>query len=293
MMKSLVFLTTMLGTVAVLACLPAQAQTKSTNVIAAPDYSSGGASAPLSDGKFYTSESDGRPGVKFFALGVQALRKGDYRHAVEMYKVAASWAYKPAEYNLGIMYFKGQGVPVDRPLGAAWMVLAAERGTPLYVRARNVMVTALSKEEFARTDELWSQLKPTYGDAVALARAKAEWIRTGRSATGSHLGHGMGELLVGNGGIGGTQAPQTNPATHTIGRPVPQTAWGVFGGQSVVDGSIAYQQFQQSDNPYDPIFLKNRTGHVTVEPMQLLEHGKHPSEQKPVPSSSTQPPRNA
>lgn len=38
-----------------------------------------------------------------------------------------------------------------------------------------------------------------------------------------------------------------------------------------VDGSVAYQQFQQSDNPYSPIFLKNRTGTVTVAPLQSVK----------------------
>jgi len=88
-----------------------------SDVISAPGYGSGVSAGSLSNGDFNTPESDGRPGVKFFTLGVQAFRKGDYRHAIDMYKVAASWAYKPAEYNLGVMYFKGQGIPVDRPLG--------------------------------------------------------------------------------------------------------------------------------------------------------------------------------
>ena len=64
-----------------------------------------------------------------------------------------------AEYNLGVMYFKGQGVPVDRARGAVWMVLAAERGQPEYVKARDLMATVLSKPEFARTDDLWGALK--------------------------------------------------------------------------------------------------------------------------------------
>lgn len=105
----------------------AQLQLLNRGTMAAPDYGSGASAGALSNRNFNTPESDGRPGVKFFTLGMQAFRKGDYRHAVDMYKVAASWAYKPAEYNLGVMYFKGQGVPVNRALGAAWMVLAAER----------------------------------------------------------------------------------------------------------------------------------------------------------------------
>jgi hypothetical protein len=37
-----------------------------------------------------------------------------------------------------------------------------------------------------------------------------------------------------------------------------------------LDGSVAYRQFLQSDNPYDPVFLKSRTGSVSVEPLQQV-----------------------
>lgn len=156
------------GTVLLAAMGAASAQTDApTNTAAGPDYSSDASTGMMSDTNFNSPTSDGRPGVYFFALGVQAVKKGDYRHALGMYKVAASWAYKPAEYNLGVMYFKGQGVPVDRARGAAWMILAAERGTPSYVRARDLMVTALTNVQFQQADQIWNELKPTYGDASA------------------------------------------------------------------------------------------------------------------------------
>jgi len=261
------------GVVAVGFSLPALAQSNvSSGIVAAPDYGSGAAAGAMSDGNFNTPESDGRPGVKFFTLGVQAFRKGEYRHAIDMYKVAASWAYKPAEYNLAVMYFKGQGVPMDRPLGAAWMVLAAERGDSRYVQARDMMVTLLSKSEFVQTDEHWGALKKTYGDAVALRRARAQWAWVKTHQTGTRVGGATGELSVGvlDGG-------HTPVSLNTAGKPVKTTttAAGLLQGGSI-DGSVAYRQFQQSDDPYDPVFLENRRGTVKVEPLTPLE----PSENK-------------
>jgi hypothetical protein len=193
-----IFIAVICGAVACVFSLPSLAQSSiASGIVAAPDYGSGAAAGNLSNGNFNTPESEGRPGVKFFALGVQAFRKGDYRHAIDMYKVAASWAYKPAEYNLAVMYFKGQGVPVDRPLGAAWMVLAAERGDASYVQARDMMVTLLSKSEFMQTDEHWGSLRKTYGDAVALRRAKAQWAWVKTHQTGTRVGGTTGELSVG------------------------------------------------------------------------------------------------
>lgn len=252
--------------------------------VTAPDYGSGAAAGALSDSNYNTPESDGRPGVKFFAYGVAAFRKGDYRHAVDMYKVAASWAYKPAEYNLGLMYFRGEGVPVNRPLGAAWMVLAAERGNPEYVKAQDLMVTALSSAQFERTDEYWMDLRKTYGDKVALRRAKAQWAWVKSQKTGSRVGGQAGELSVGVLDTGHT--PVSLSASGDPIR-VTTTAAGMMQGGSL-DGSIAYRQFQQSENPYSPVFLgKSRNGKATVGPLQPIDHRVKAVPEQPAGGSSS------
>jgi len=294
MMRSGAFLVTvLLSMIAMVTYRSAQAQiTMATDVIAAPDYDSGASAGAMSNGNFNTPESDGRPGVKFFTLGVQAFRKGDYRHAIDMYKVAASWAYKPAEYNLAVMYFKGQGIPVDRPRGAAWMVLAAERGDLTYAKARDLMVTVLSRTEFAKTDEIWSELKRAYGDKVALRRAKAQWAWVKTHQTGTRVGGATGELAIGALDAGHAPRP-LGPGGRSSS--VVTNGFGVMQGGSV-DGAIAYRQFQQSDDPYDPIFLKNRTGTVKVEPLTPLKPGdsKRPDKKSDGSTpSSTQPPRSA
>ena len=283
--RAMPFAVIIAGAIAIALSPSSSAQTMlQPKAIAAPDYGSDASAGSLSNGNFNTPESDGRPGVKFFTLGVQAFRKGDYAHAIDMYKVAASWAYKPAEYNLGVMYFKGQGIPVDRPLGAAWMVLAAERGDAQYIKARDVMITMLSEAQFARTDGLWGELKRTYGDKVALRRAKAQWAWVKTHQTGTRVGGITGELAVGI--LDGGHTPKS---VGMGGRSATTTTNGFSLMQSgSVDGAIAYRQFQQSDNPYDPIFLRNRAGKVTVEPLQSVKRNKQSEEQKPA-SSSSQP----
>ena len=287
-----IFIAVICGAVACVFSLPSLAQSSiASGIVAAPDYGSGAAAGNLSNGNFNTPESEGRPGVKFFALGVQAFRKGDYRHAIDMYKVAASWAYKPAEYNLAVMYFKGQGVPVDRPLGAAWMVLAAEHGDASYVQARDMMVTLLSKSQFMQTDEHWGSLRKTYGDAVALRRAKAQWAWVKTHQTGTRVGGTTGELSVGVLDGGHT------PCFAQRWRQTREDGYGaaILQGGSI-DGSIAYRQFRQSDDPYDPVFLKNRRGTVEVEPLTPLRSNdnKRPAKEQrndQIPPSA--PPRSA
>lgn len=243
---------------------PALAQTDSADhAKAAPDYDSGVASWGMSDANFNTPESDGRPGVYFFNLGARAFRKGDYQHAINMYQVAASWAYKPAEYNLGVMFYKGQGVPVDRPLGAAWIVLAAERKDPQYVKTQNLFITMLTDAQFERTNQLWRDLKSTYGDTVALPRAKAQWQWAKTHQTGTRTGSSSGPLLVGV--LDGGHSPSdTKPNGQSVRMALTPGAM-MHGG--AVDGSMAYRQLHESDNPYDPIFLKNIEGTVEVKPL--------------------------
>lgn len=253
---------------------PAQAQI-GTHAVAAPDYSSDVQAGNMSPSASNTPESDGRPGVYYFNLGAEAFRKGDYRHAVEMYKVAASWAYKPAEYDLALMYYRGNGVPKDRALGAAWMILAAERNTPIYVRARDLMITQLSDSEFHRTDESWNELKHTYGDEVALHRAKAQWAYVRNNKTGTRVGGGVGELRVG--GVDPGHAPKSAPVGPG-GSGV--NAMNLMHGGGV-DGAIAYSEFEQSSNPYDPVFQKNLTGTATVGPLTPAKASDTSSQQQP------------
>ncbi len=69
-----------------------------------------------------------------FLLGVM-YDKGqgvpqDYAEAVEWWRKAAEQGYAKAQYNLGVMYGKGQGVPQDYVLAHMWFDLAASGYAP-------------------------------------------------------------------------------------------------------------------------------------------------------------------
>jgi len=196
-----------------------------------------------------------------------------------MYEVAAAWAFKPAEYNLAIMYARGQGIPVDLPRGMAWMALAAERNEKRYVDAREVIYAELTKEQFEQANGIWRELKKTYGDEVALRRAKARWAQVRASMTGSRVGS-VGNLSVGmpNANMG-DPSNQKNQKTGNNVHTSSSTAAEITGGNGV-DGSIAYRQLRDSDNPYDPKFKAGAIGTATVgEPTQVKD-GAH-DESKP------------
>ena len=181
-----------------------------------------------------------------------------------MYQVAASWAFKPAEYNLGVMYLNDQGTPVDLPRALAWMALAAERNDPQYVKARNLINGHLTDAQFKQANVILAQLAPTYSDKVALARAKARWSEVRASATGSHVGSTTGPLVVSS-----NNDPSHMGSPHLTGSVGALFSGNALNGGDNTGGYAAYQQLHASNNPYDPKFkwLPGATGIVTVEPL--------------------------
>jgi hypothetical protein len=255
------------GLLVALSVTPLSAWSQSDDGTVAPAYRSlENAKRLQGNGSFVSPEDHGRPGEVFFLRAAAAVRHEDYKFAADMYKVAASWAFKPAQYNLAVMYFKGEGVAVDKPLAMAWAALAAERGEQDYVDARELIYSTLGTAEFAKANEIWRDLKKTYGDDVALRRAKARWAEVRNNVTGSHVGS-VGHLLVGNGYDTGHLGNVTAGLTPKAA-PFSDSPFGPAGA-GAVDGSIAYRQLHESDNPYDPKFERH-PGTATVEPLVPL-----------------------
>ncbi len=237
----------------------------------APDYDSDTTADHRADAAtdFSDPESSARPGVVFFVEGARAFSHENYEFAVEMYQVAASWAYKPAAYNLGVMYAKGEGVKADLPRALAGMALAAERGDKTYVAAREAVYGSMTQAQFDQANQIWRNLKPTYGDAVALQRAKTRWKDVLRSATGSHVGF-VGNLQIGADDATGSSQREARPdgsiAPLSSADSV-RTAFDVMGGRQQ-DGTLAYRQLQESGNPYDPKFAREQIGTAIVGPLR-------------------------
>ena len=253
----------------------------------APLYGSDTDIGRVQSSAYNTPESDGRPGQYFFDLGAQAVKQKDYAHAIAMYKVAASWAYKPAEYNLAVMYLSGQGAPVDLPRALAWMALAAERNDPQYVKARNLINGHLNDAQFKQANMILAELSPTYGDKVALARAETRWREVRAGVTGSRVGSAAGHVQVG--AIASDPNHMRSPYYDVGGGShVSKVAFAVVGTHQT-DGAVAYQQLRESNNPYDPKFEwhPGATGTVTVEPLTPIKQKAAVSARKSADPATT------
>jgi len=63
-----------------------------------------------------------------FLKGLNAYHSGDFATALSEWTPLAEQGHSPSQYNLGFMYYKGEGVPQDYETAVKWYTLAAEQG---------------------------------------------------------------------------------------------------------------------------------------------------------------------
>ena len=69
-----------------------------------------------------------------FRKGDEAYMSGDYATALKEWTPLAEQGNTYAQYNLGIMYYNGKGVPQDYKEAVKWYTLSAEQG---HIKAQN------------------------------------------------------------------------------------------------------------------------------------------------------------
>jgi TPR repeat protein len=135
------------------------------------------------------------PGLYYFQKGLDYYKKGQAPAAVEAWQVAAGWAMKDAQYNLGLAYFKGSGVTEDRPRGLAWLALAAERKDATFQGSLATAWESASDAEHQQANAIWRELKKQYGDETALPRARKRFDVEVGQLSGSHVGSGSAKVV--------------------------------------------------------------------------------------------------
>src|SRR5574342_161100 len=63
-----------------------------------------------------------------FEDGLSAYERGDYTQAMNLWHPLAAQGDAPAQFNLGLMYRHGQGVPQDFQEALKWYSKAADQG---------------------------------------------------------------------------------------------------------------------------------------------------------------------
>jgi len=68
------------------------------------------------------------PGWADFAKGLEAFKKGDYATAVQEWRPLAEQGDPIDQYNLGLLYLDGHGVPQDYDEAVKWFKRSANQG---------------------------------------------------------------------------------------------------------------------------------------------------------------------
>ena len=120
------------------------------------------------------------PGDYYFCRGADRQMAGQPTAALDYFERAAAWGHKKAQYLLGLMHFQGDGTQVDRPLGLAWLTLAAERDDRDMDAALAFARRHVSTAEHAQAEQLLATMRLTYADAVTVERAAIRYERETR-----------------------------------------------------------------------------------------------------------------
>ena len=65
-----------------------------------------------------------------FEDGLLAYHRGDHQAAMEIWRPLAEQGHAPAQYSLGLLYYRGEGVLPDPKRAAKWYHKAADQGDP-------------------------------------------------------------------------------------------------------------------------------------------------------------------
>ncbi|WP_430391444.1 hypothetical protein [Dyella sp. 20L07] len=117
------------------------------------------------------------PGSYYYCVARRELAKGNQAKSMASLEQAARWGSKPAQFLLGVGYYKGDNAPLDRARGLAWMALAAERKDVVYMAVLKSALAQSSDEEKVWADQLYRDMLGTYGDDVAAKRAERRYQR--------------------------------------------------------------------------------------------------------------------
>lgn len=94
---------------------------------------------------------------------------------------------KYAQYMVGYMLLKGEGVRQNKTKALAWFRLAAERGEPLLVKMRDEVAAGLSPQQIGASDAIFLELWKSIGDRRLILDLIERDMDTLRSQTGTRL----------------------------------------------------------------------------------------------------------
>ena len=186
-----------------------------------------------------------------FENGLDAYNTGDYATALRLWRPLAEQGHADAQYNLGVMYDQGQGVPQDYVQALKWFQLVAGQGHATGQHNLGVM----------------------YRDGQGVSQDHVEALKWFQLAAGQ--GHATGQFNLG--------VMYANKAFGWVAR-----LRAILGLGVSQDGVQAYKWFDLATSRFPPGEDHDRAVEsrdwvaALMTPDQIAEAGKLAREWKPV-----------
>ena len=90
-----------------------------------------------------------------------ALKRRDYQTAVRLIRPLAEQGNAHAQYNLGVLYDNGLGVPLDKVRAYVWFTLSAAQGREGAATFRDLIARRMTPAQIAEAQKLAREWKPT------------------------------------------------------------------------------------------------------------------------------------
>lgn len=104
-----------------------------------------------------------------YRKGLEYYQSEEYQEAYFTFKNMAAVGDKPSQYNLGVMYYRGEHVDQDNAMAYAWMTLASELGEERYKNNADKIFESLDDKGKEAAAEQFARLSGLYGDDVLKA----------------------------------------------------------------------------------------------------------------------------
>lgn len=105
-----------------------------------------------------------------FEQAISNYRTDNFEAAFEGFMEAALEGDHIAQFNVGVMYYRGQGVPKDVVLAYSWIDLATEGGDVEMVRAQSYLIVELSTSQIRQGQRMAAARAREHGLAYHLSR---------------------------------------------------------------------------------------------------------------------------
>jgi len=99
------------------------------------------------------------PACTDYEAGKEAYDRGDYATALTKFRPLAQQGDARAQYNLGVMYYRGYGVTKDDVLAHMWVNLAAVRGLETARTLRDRLAEKMTPAQLVDAERLAREWK--------------------------------------------------------------------------------------------------------------------------------------